>query len=50
MTRRGFLALLGAAALPTTAAGRPSGKWVTISAGFTGGFRSGFETRRVRVR
>lgn len=49
MTRRGFLALLGVAALPATAAARAPGKWVTIPAGFGGGFCSGFETRRVKV-
>lgn len=47
MTRRGFLALLGLAAIPTTsAAHRP--RWRTVRAGFHGGFRSGFATRRVR--
>ena len=49
MTRRGFLALLGLAAIPaTTAATRP--RWRVIPAGFHGGFHSGFSTRRVRVR
>lgn len=49
LPRRGFLALLAAAALPVTAAARPPSKWVTVPAGFSGGFQSGFETRRVKV-
>ena len=50
MTRRGFLALLGIAAFPLTAAARPPFKWVTIPAGYTGGYGSGYQTRRVKVR
>lgn len=48
VTRRGFLALLGIAALPATAAARPR-KWVILPAGFSGGLLSGFETRRVKA-
>jgi hypothetical protein len=47
VTRRGFLALLGVAALPATAAARPKNRLV-LPAGFSGGFRSGFCTRTVR--
>lgn len=49
VTRRGFLALLAVTALPTTAAARPR-RWITIPAGFRGGFHSGFSTRRVKGR
>lgn len=49
MTRRGFLALLGLAAIPTTsAAARP--RWRIVRAGYSGGYHSGYSTRRRRVR
>jgi hypothetical protein len=47
VTRRGFLALLGVAALPATTAAKRKPP-VVVQAGFRGGFRSGFATRTVR--
>ena len=48
MTRRGFLALLGVAALPATAAAKRKPPIRTVRAGYTGGYRSGYATRTVR--
>jgi hypothetical protein len=49
VTRRGFLALLGVAALPATAAARPW-HWGTVPAGYSGGYHCGYQTRRRKVR